>query len=105
MDKAARDEVKRDVARHEATMVRLVTNAAGSAWAQMESKLTQVQHALTTSEGFRLKGNSELDSVQQALAVVREACQKAEEEIFRLIDERLSLIMELGAGKEEQVAF
>ena len=48
---------------------------------------------------------SELDSVQQALAAAREACRKAEEEICRLTDERLSLIMELGAGKKELLAF
>ena len=34
-----------------------------------------------------------------------EARRKAEEENFRLIDERLSLIMELGASKEELSAF
>ena len=52
-----------------------------------------------------MKAKSELDSVQLALAVVREARRKAEEEIFHLTDERLSLIMELGAGKEELSAF
>ena len=34
-----------------------------------------------------------------------EARQKAEEENYRLIDERLSLIMELGASKEELLTF
>ena len=48
---------------------------------------------------------SELDSAQQALAAAKEACRKVEEEICRLTDERLSLIMEVGAGKEELVAF
>ena len=71
----------------------------------MESELTQVQCALTTSEGVRLKAESKLDSVQQALAAAREAYRKAEEEICGLTDERLSLIMELGASKEELVAF
>ena len=53
----------------------------------MESELTLVQHALTTSEGVRLKADSELDFVQQALAATKEAYRKAEEEICRLTDE------------------
>ena len=69
----------------------------------MESELARVQRALTTSKGVRLKAKSELDSFQQALATAREACWKVEEEICRLIDERLSLIMELGVGKEELI--
>ena len=40
----------------------------------MESELTRVQRALTTSEGVWIKAESELDSVQQALAAAREAC-------------------------------
>ena len=68
----------------------------GSARVQMESELTRVQRALTNSEGVQLKAKSELDPVQQALATAREACRKAEEEICRLTEERLSLIKELG---------
>ena len=86
-------------------MARLKTDATGSARAQMESKLTRVQRALTTSEGVRMKAESELDSIQQALAAAREACRKAEEDIFQLTDERLSLIMEVEAGKEELASF
>ena len=86
-------------------MAWLETDAAGSAQAQMESELARVQRALTASEGVRMKAESELDSIQQALAAAREACRKAEEETCRLTDERLSLIMELGAGKEEFTAF
>ena len=52
-----------------------------------------------------MKADSELDSIQQALAAARKACRKAEEEICRLTDERLSLIMEVGAGKEELATF
>ena len=52
-----------------------------------------------------MKAESELDFVQQALAAAREACRKAKEETCHLTDERLSLIMELGAGKEELAAF
>ena len=71
----------------------------------MESELTWVQRAFTTFEGAQLKAESELDSTQQALAAAKEACWKAEEEICWLTDERLSLIMEVGAGKEELAAF
>ena len=53
----------------------------------MESELARVQLALTASEGVRLKAESELDYVQQALATTREACRKAEEETCRLTDE------------------
>ena len=52
-----------------------------------------------------MKADSELVSIQQALAATREACRKAKEEICHLTYERLSLIMELGAGKEELAAF
>ena len=103
MDRAARAEAERDAARHETAMMRLETDTAGSARAQMESELALVQRALTALEGIQLKAKSEFDSVHH-LAATREACQKAEEEICRLTDERLSLIMELGAGKEELAA-
>ena len=53
----------------------------------MESELAQVQRALTASEGVRMKVESKLDSIQQALADAREAYQKAGEEICRLTDE------------------
>ena len=86
-------------------MAWLETDSAGSARAWMESELALVQRALTASEGVRLKAESELDYVQQALAATREACRKAEEETCCLTDERLSLIMELGAGKEELTGF
>ena len=71
----------------------------------MESDLARVQCALTASVGIQLKAESELGSVQQALAAVGEACRKAEEENCRLTDERLSLIMKLGASKDEVSAF
>ena len=44
-------------------MARLEADVAGSARAQMESELTRVQGALTTSEGVRLKAKFELESV------------------------------------------
>ena len=39
------------------------------------------------------------------MAAAKEACRKAKEEIFWLTDERLSLIIEVGANKEELAAF
>ena len=104
-DKAARAEVERDAAHHEAAMARLETKAAGNARAQVESELARVQCALTTLEGGWLKAESELDSIRQALASTKEAYRKAEEENGRLADERLSLVKELGATKEDFAAF
>ena len=86
-------------------MAQLETDAMGSARAQMESKLARVQGALIASEGVRLKAKSELDSIRQALTAAGEARRKAKEENCRLTDERLSLIMELGASKEELSTF
>ena len=47
VDRAAQAEAERDAARHEAAMVRLETDATGSARAQIESELARVQSALT----------------------------------------------------------
>ena len=56
---------------------------------------------MTTSEGDRLNAEFELGSIQQALVAAKEACRKAEEESGRLMDERLSQLMELGATKDD----
>ena len=42
VDKAARAKAERDAARQEVVMAQLETDVASSAWAQMESELTQV---------------------------------------------------------------
>ena len=98
-------EAERDAAPHETVMARLETEATGNAWAQVELELSRVQWALTIAESGYLKAESELDSARQALAAAMEAYRKAEEENGRLTDERLSLLMELGATKEDFVAF
>ena len=67
--------------------------------------MARVQCALTALEGVWLKTESNLECIWQALVAVGEACRKAEEENCRLTDERLSLIMELGASKEELSTF
>ena len=44
---------------------------------------------------------SELDRVQNALVVAKEARRKADDEVSRLTDERVSLLLELGTFKDE----
>ena len=80
VEKVARVEVKRDAARHEASMARMDADAAGSARAKVESKLARVQNALAISE---------------------EARQKAEDEASHLAVERVSMLLELGSNKDE----
>ena len=62
-DKAARAATERNAAWHEVVMALLEIEAAGSAWEQVELELSRVQSALTTSEGGRLKAESELGSI------------------------------------------
>ena len=78
VDRAARAKTERDVVRHEMAMVRLEIEVAGSARAQVELELSQVQSALSISEGSWLKAESELGSVQQALVATKEACRRVE---------------------------
>ena len=95
----------RDAARHEVAMAQLDTEAAGSARAQVEYELARVQHALVASEDAKRKLESELDGVKQALAASGEAWRKVEEEANRLTDERVSLLLELGASKDKLSTF
>ena len=94
-------EAERVVARHEASMARLDAKAMGSARAQVESELARIQHSLASSEFVQQKGESELTGVQHTLVALEEAQQKAEDEVNRLVDERVSLLLELGASKDE----
>ena len=105
VERECRAEAERDAARHELVMDRLEIDAAGSARAQVESELARVQHALAASEDARRTMESELDVAQQALAASREACRTIEEKASRLTDERVSLLVELGASKDEMSAF
>ena len=77
-------------------MAWLEIEAAGSARVQVELELSRVQSAMTTSEGGRMKSESKLGFVQQALVAAKEACWRVEEEKGRLTDERMSLLVELG---------
>ena len=105
IERATRAEAERDAAPHEVAMARLEINTASSAWAQMESKLAWAQRALAALEDARRKMESELDVAQQALAASREACWMAEEEAGRLTNERVSLLVELRASKDELSTF
>ena len=71
----------------------------------MEVELSHIRRALAAAEDAWLKAESKRDTVQQALVVAEEARRKAEEKNGRLTDERLSLLMELGATKDEFVTF
>ena len=72
--------------------------------AQVESELTRVQRVVAVAEGARMKAESEREAAQKALSLAREACMKAEEENSLLMDERLSLILELRTLKYDFAA-
>ena len=79
----ARAEVERDTTRHDASMASMDSDAAGNAKTKVESELARVQNAL---------------------AVVEEARQKAEDEASCLADERVFLLLELETCKDEGYA-
>ena len=86
-------------------IAQLEIKAAGTARLQVKLEMSGVQSALTTLESSRLKSESELGFVQQALVVAKEACRKVKKENGHLMDERLSLLVELGATKEDFADF
>ena len=51
------------------------------------------------------EGEFEHGAAREALAAAREACKKAEEENDRLADEKLALVIELGAIKDDFASF
>ena len=69
----------------------------------MESELARVQHALVASEDARQKGESALTGVQHVLVALEQARRKAEDEASCLEDERVSLLLELEASKDELI--
>ena len=105
MEKVVWAKTERDATRHEAAMARLEIDAVSSARAQVEAKLARIWDALVATEDARLKGDSERDASRQALVTAEEARRKAKEENGRLTEEQLSLVMELGAIKDDFVAF
>ena len=79
----AQAEVERDAARHDTSIARFDVDVAGSA---------------------RVKVESELARVKNALVIAEEARRKADDEVSRLADERVSLILELGTCEDEMSA-
>ena len=73
--------------------------------AQIESELAWVQRALALAENALQRAEFEHGAAREALALVGEACRKAEEENDRLADERLVLVMELGTIKDDFATF
>ena len=69
----------------------------------MEFELARVQHALAALEDARHKGESALTEAQRALAASEEARWKTEDEPSRLADERVSLLLDLRASKDELI--
>ena len=105
VERASRAEDEKDAACHELVMALLEIDGAGSTRAQVESELARVKHALAASKDAWRTMESELDVAQQALAASGEACRTVEEEASRLTDERVSLLVELRASKDEMSAF
>ena len=105
MEKAVQAEAERDAARHEAAIALLEIEAMSDSRAQVEAELAHIRDVSVAVEDAQLKADSERDAAQQALVAAEEARRKAEEENGRLTDERLSLLMELGATKDDFAAF
>ena len=76
----ARAKAERDAARHDALMARMDADAIGSARAKVESELARVQNSLAVAEEARWKANNE---------------------VSRLTDERVSLLLEFRTCKDE----
>ena len=81
------------------------TEGAVNTRAQIESELARVQRALALTEEARRRAELKRGAAQEASAAAREACKKAEEENNHLADEKLSLVIEFGALKDDFVAF
>ena len=104
-ERAARAEAERDAALHEAAMAKLSAEGALSTRAQVETELARVQRALGLVEEARRKAEFDRGAAQEVLAATREACKKAEEENSQLAEEKLALVIELGAVKDDFAAF
>ena len=104
-ERAARAEAERDAALHEASMAKLSAEGALSTRAQVKTELARVQRALGLVEEARRKAEFDRGAAQEVLAATREACKKAEEENSQLAEEKLALVIELGAVKDDFAAF
>ena len=86
-------------------MTRLASKGALNTRAQIEVELARVQNALALAEEARRGAEREHGATREVLAAVGVACKKAEEENGYLADEKLALVIELGALKDEYAAF
>ena len=86
-------------------MAKLATEGADNTLAQIDSELSQVHRALALAKEAHRRVEFEHEAIQEALAEVREACKKAEEENGHLADEKLAWVIELGALKDDFAAF
>ena len=105
IERDARAKAERDAACHEAAMAKLAAEGALSSRAQVESELARVQRALGLAEEARRKAEFDHGAAQEALATTGEACKKAEEENSHLTEDKLALVIELGAVKDDFAAF
>ena len=104
-ERAVRAEAERDTTRHEAAMEKLMTVGTLNTRAQIESELARVQNALALAEEACRKAEFDHGTAQEAFSAMREACKKAEEENSHSAKEKLALVIELGAVKDDFAAF
>ena len=86
-------------------MAKLETEETVSTRAQIESELARVQRALVLAEEAHRRAELERGDAQEASAAAGKACKKAEEENDHSADEKLALVIELGALKDDFAAF
>ena len=104
-ERVAQAEAERDTTRHEAVMAKLAIEGAFNTRAQIESELARVQNALALAEEAHRRAEFDHGAAQEALAATGEACKKAEEENSHLAEEKLALVIELRAIKNDFAAF
>ena len=104
-ERAAEAEAERDTALQEAAMAKLSAEGALTTLAQVKTELARVQRALGLAEEALRKAEFDHGAAQEVLAATGEACKKAKEENSQLVEEKLALIIELGAVKDDFTAF
>ena len=103
VERAVWAEVERDVARHEVSMAKLDAEATRSTRAQMEFEFSQGPACLGRFRGCPAERGVCVDRGPTCLGYFRRGPRKAEDEASRLVDERVSLLLELEANKEELI--
>ena len=86
-------------------VAKLTTEAAVNTRAQIEFELARVRHAFAVADNAHQRAEVEHGIAREALVLGEEACRKAEEENSRVMDERLALVMELRAIKDDFATF